>query len=96
MGYSKAPEQPQSRARPIYHSHSMTSTGREPATIHFAAYRSSMHCATGDDMIRYTLLSDRVHRKQFVTYTIHVYFIIISKDLILGYVSLVNKCTDTR
>ena len=41
MGYSKAPEQPQSSARPICHSHAMTRTGREPATIRTAAYRSS-------------------------------------------------------
>ena len=40
MGYSKAPEQPQSRARPMCHSHTMTNTGREPATIGIAAYRS--------------------------------------------------------
>ena len=37
VGYSKAPEQLQSSARPICHSHAMTSTGREPATIHIAA-----------------------------------------------------------
>ena len=37
VGYSKAPEQPQSRARPICHSHAMTRTGREPATIRIAA-----------------------------------------------------------
>ena len=37
VGYSKAPEQQQSSARPICHSHTMTSTGREPATIRFAA-----------------------------------------------------------
>ena len=36
-GYSKAPEQPQSSARPICHSHAMTRTGREPATIRIAA-----------------------------------------------------------
>ena len=41
VGYSKAPEQPQSSARPVCHSHTMTSTGREPATIRIAAYRSS-------------------------------------------------------
>ena len=51
MGYSKAPEQPQSSARPICHSHTMMSTRCEPATICIAAYRSSpvTHCATGDD-----------------------------------------------
>ena len=37
MGYSKAPEQPQSSARPICHSHAMTRTGCEPATIRIAA-----------------------------------------------------------
>ena len=37
VGYSKAPEQPQSSARPICHSHTMTRTGREPATICIAA-----------------------------------------------------------
>ena len=37
VGYSKAPKQPQSSARPICHSHAMTRTGREPATIRTAA-----------------------------------------------------------
>ena len=37
VGYSKAPEQPQSSARPMCHSHAMTRTGREPATIRIAA-----------------------------------------------------------
>ena len=37
MGYSKAPEQPQSSARPICHSHAIKRTGREPATICIAA-----------------------------------------------------------
>ena len=37
VGYSKAPEQPQSRARPICHSHAVTRSGREPATIRIAA-----------------------------------------------------------
>ena len=37
VGYSKAPEQPQSSARPTCHSHAMTRTGREPATIRTAA-----------------------------------------------------------
>ena len=36
VGYSKAPEQPQSSSRPICHSHAMTSTGRKPATIRIA------------------------------------------------------------
>ena len=54
VGYSKAPEQPQSSARPICHSHTMMSTGREPATIRIAAYigaHCTTHCATGDDML---------------------------------------------
>ena len=37
VGYSKAPEQPQSSARHMCHSHAMTRTGREPATIRIAA-----------------------------------------------------------
>ena len=37
VGYSKAPEQLQSSARPICHSHAMTRTGREPSTICIAA-----------------------------------------------------------
>ena len=37
VGYSKAPEQPQSSARPICHSHTMTRTGREPVTVRIAA-----------------------------------------------------------
>ena len=45
MGYSKAPEQPQSSARPIYHYHAMMSTGRKPATIRIATYRSSLRYA---------------------------------------------------
>ena len=36
VGCSKAPEQPKSSARPRCHSHAMTSTGREPATIRIA------------------------------------------------------------
>ena len=36
-GYSKAPEHPQSGARPMCHSHASTRTGREPATIRIAA-----------------------------------------------------------
>ena len=45
VGYSKAPEQPQSSARPICHSHTMTNTGHEPATIRIAAYWSSLRYA---------------------------------------------------
>ena len=45
IGYSKAPKQPQSSARHICHSHTLTSTGREPATIRITAYRSSPHYA---------------------------------------------------
>ena len=37
VGYSKAPEQLQSSARPRCHSHTMTRTGREPATVRIAA-----------------------------------------------------------
>ena len=37
VGYSKAPEQPQSSAMPICHSHAVTRTGREPAYIRIAA-----------------------------------------------------------
>ena len=37
VGYSKAPEQPQSSARPICYSHSMTRTDLESATICIAA-----------------------------------------------------------
>ena len=37
VGYSKAPEQLQNSTRPICHSHAMTRTGREPATICTAA-----------------------------------------------------------
>ena len=36
VGYSKAPEQPRSSARPICHSHAMMSTGCEPTTIRIA------------------------------------------------------------
>ena len=37
MGYSNAREQPQSSARSVCHSHSITSTGYEPSTISIAA-----------------------------------------------------------
>ena len=45
MGYSKAPEQPQSNARPICNSHAMTSTRSPYALLH----RSSPYCTTGGD-----------------------------------------------
>ena len=52
VGYSKAPEQPQSSARPICHSHTMTRTGAQ--TSHHAhcciGARRATHCATGDDI----------------------------------------------
>ena len=48
VGYSKAPKQPQSSARPICQSHDMTRTGREPATVRIATCCSSPHYATGD------------------------------------------------
>ena len=38
VGYSKAPEQPQSSAWPIYVNFTMTNTGREPETIRITAY----------------------------------------------------------
>ena len=44
VGYSKAPEQPQSSARPICHSHTMTRMGRE-----LGGARHATHCAMGDD-----------------------------------------------
>ena len=46
VGYSKALEQPQNSARPICHSHAMTSTGREPATIPYALLHMGARCAT--------------------------------------------------
>ena len=55
VGYSKAPEQPQSSARPICHSQAMTSMGHEPATIYThccIGARRAMHCATGDDLVQ--------------------------------------------
>ena len=55
VGYSKAPEQLQTSARPICQSHTITSTGREPATIGIAAYRSSPRCVfanTKSDILR--------------------------------------------
>ena len=42
VGYSKGPEQPQSSARPVCQSHTMTSMGCEPTIICIAAYRSSL------------------------------------------------------
>ena len=54
MGYSKAPEQPQSSARPICHSHAMMNTGRESATIYALLHRSSP---------RYALRHGRQHQQ---------------------------------
>ena len=51
MGYSKAPKQPQSSARPMCHSHTMTNTGanqRPYALLHIGA-RCTKHYAMGDD-----------------------------------------------
>ena len=45
VGYSKAPEEPQSSARPVCHSHTVMSPGREPATTRIAIYRSSLRYA---------------------------------------------------
>ena len=49
MGYSKAPEQPQSSAKPMCHSHAMTRTGREPATIRIAALELATLCTAPRD-----------------------------------------------
>ena len=51
VGYSKAPEQPQSSARPICQPHTMANTGvnqRPYALLHIRARRAT-HYATGDD-----------------------------------------------
>ena len=53
VGYSKAPEQPQSSAMPICHSHAVMRTGREPSTIRIAAYRSSPRYALSCDALRH-------------------------------------------
>ena len=56
VGYTKAPEQPQSSARPICHSHVMTSTGREPATIHIAAKElAALRTASLGHLLSHTL-----------------------------------------
>ena len=49
VGYSKAPEQPQSSARPICQSHTIMSTGHKPLTIHIDAFigaRRATHYTT--------------------------------------------------
>ena len=57
MGYSKAPEQPQSSTRPICHSHAMTRTGREPATIRIAALElAALRTAPRETAPRLTIL----------------------------------------
>ena len=52
MGYSKAPEQPQSSTRPTCHSHAMTRTGanQPPYTLLHIGARRATHCASGDDI----------------------------------------------
>ena len=55
VGYSKVPEQPQSSARPICHSYTMTSTGcnQPPYTLLPIGACRTTHCATGDDNIMF-------------------------------------------
>ena len=61
MGYSKAPKQLESSARPICHFHTMTSTGHEPASMHIAAYRSSSHG-------RQHCMTKHKHKEQNISY----------------------------
>ena len=64
VGYSKAPEQPQSSARPICHSHATTSTGREPATISIAAYElAALHTVPRETTLLIPLAGIQVGRK---------------------------------
>ena len=56
VGYSKAPEHPQSSARPICHSHAMTRTGCEPYAPYTLLHRSSP---------RYALHHGRVFECQY-------------------------------
>ena len=57
VGYSKAPEQPQSSDRPICHSHTMTSTGHELATIGIAAQELAALCTAPRETTIYALTS---------------------------------------
>ena len=57
VGYSKAPGQPQSSARPICHCHTMTSTSQPPYALLHIGSRGAKHCATGDEVIVLTPLS---------------------------------------
>ena len=50
VGYSKAPKQPQSSARPICHSHAMMRTGH---LTHCCIGACATHCATGDGWGRF-------------------------------------------
>ena len=51
VGYSKAPEQPQSSARPICHSHYDEVGARTSHHTHCCiGARRATHCATGDSM----------------------------------------------
>ena len=75
VGYSKAPEQPQSSARPICQSHAMTSTGREPALLHIGARRTT-HYATGEGRLGKWMNSWKVSMEfiltlDIVTHTCH-------------------------
>ena len=59
VGYSMAPEQPQSSARHTCRSHAMTSTWHEKTTICITAYigyRCTTHCTTGDDIGEYVAI----------------------------------------
>ena len=63
MGYSKASEQLQSSARPICHSHAVTRTGREPATIRIAAQElAALH--TAPNVAHIAILLQLVTRRQ--------------------------------
>ena len=52
VGYSKSPEQPQSSARPICHSHTMMNTGanQRPYSLLHVGARRTTHYATGDEV----------------------------------------------
>ena len=61
VGYSKAPEK--NSARPICHSHAMTRTGHEPATIRIAALELTTLCTAPREM---TLRLSKTSRISFL------------------------------
>ena len=91
VGYSKAPEQPQSSARPICHSHAMTNTGANQtpyALLHRSLLRYALrhgrrqgtnNSQSSNDQIYITIINMLKVKVQMIKYItiIHMLMIVI-------------------